>query len=83
MLQYMGGDRAEIDQLVDYFIAAPAHALAYPMGARYLHDLRERAAAELGSRFDIADFHDLVLGLGTIPLEALREEVDRWVRARG
>jgi len=82
VLKYSGGGAEEAAQQVDYFIAAPAHALAYPLGARYIEDLRRDAARRLGSRFDVKAFHDVVLESGALPLEVLRDVLDRWIRSR-
>lgn len=60
-------------------IAAPAHALAYPVGARELERLRREAESALGDRFDIRRFHDMVLEAGPLPLTVLNRRVERWL----
>jgi uncharacterized protein (DUF885 family)/alpha-beta hydrolase superfamily lysophospholipase len=82
MLKYSGGGAAEAAQQIDYFIAAPAHALAYPMGAKYIEDLRGDATRRLGSRFSPTAFHDVVLASGALPLAVLKDVVDRWIATR-
>jgi alpha-beta hydrolase superfamily lysophospholipase len=82
MLKYSGGGAEEAAQQIDYFIAAPAHALAYPMGAKYIEDLRRDATGRLGSRFTAREFHDVVLESGALPLGVLKDVVDRWIAAR-
>jgi uncharacterized protein (DUF885 family) len=52
------------------------------MGAVELLRLRERARTVLGARFDLRDFHDVVLGSGSLPLSVLEWKVERWL-ARG
>ena len=81
MLVYSGAPQDEIQQQVDYFIAAPAHALAYPVGAREIERLRQASERALGDRFDIRRFHALVLANGPLPLTLLRRLVARSLEA--
>lgn len=78
--KYSGGSADEATQQVEYFIAAPAHALAYPLGARYIADLRRDVARRLGPRFDVRKFHDVVLESGALPLGVLTASVNRWAQ---
>ena len=79
MLAYSSDSPAEIEQQVDYYIAAPAHALAYPAGARAIDLLRRDAVLQLGSRFDVRRFHEAVLANGPVPLATLRLIIARWI----
>lgn len=66
-----------------YSTDLPGQALGYQMGKRRLIELRERAEAELGDRFDIRAFHEAVLENGSIPLVVLEGHIDRWIEASG
>ncbi len=68
---------------IDRYIAAPGQACAYKIGELKLRDLRVRATASLGARFDIRDFHDQVLGTGALPLAVLDGKIGRWLSTGG
>jgi uncharacterized protein (DUF885 family) len=71
---------AEIDsEILRYSIAIPAQALAYKLGANHLQELRRRAEAALGPRFDVRRFHDAVLGSGSLPSALLEEHINWWI----
>jgi len=72
----------EIVAEVERYIANPGQALAYKIGELRFRQLRREAEAGLGDAFDIRAWHDYVLSLGEVPMEALSERSRAWVRAR-
>jgi len=71
--------RIEIESEVDRYISYPGQALAYMVGRREIVRLRQAAADGLGVRFDLREFHDVVLRAGSLPLPALARTVERWM----
>lgn len=65
---------------VERFIAIPSQALAYKIGQLKITELRRRAEAALGDRFDVKAFHRAVLEDGALPLEVLEAKIDRWIK---
>ena len=72
----------DIAREVDRYFNWPGQATSYMVGQLKIAELRARAKRELGPRFDIRDFHEVVLGQGALPLDLLEEQVDRYIKAR-
>ncbi|HAV5964750.1 DUF885 domain-containing protein [Acinetobacter baumannii] len=80
MREHSALDEPDIQAETDRYIAIPAQALAYKMGQLKILELRELAKHELGDRFDIKAFHDMVLNAGTLPLNILGARIKNWIK---
>ena len=85
-LDYLGSHTAlplhEVETEVDRYISWPGQALAYKLGELKIKELRRRSEQALGPRFDLRDFHDVVLGSGAVPLDVLEKNVNAWIEQR-
>jgi uncharacterized protein (DUF885 family) len=66
---------------IERYMAIPGQALSYKIGQLKIMELRDEAKARLGSRFDIRDYHKLVLENGVMPLELLESNVRGWTKS--
>jgi uncharacterized protein (DUF885 family) len=84
-VQYVVDNSAEpeggIQKAIERYTVYPGQATAYMVGRLKILELRDRAQAALGSRFDIKAFHDVVLRTGAVPLDILEQNVDDYISA--
>jgi uncharacterized protein (DUF885 family) len=71
------GATAEIER----YMALPAQALSYKIGALKIRELRSKYSQELGSKFTLSAFHDEFLHFGCMPLELVEKNMDEWAAA--
>jgi uncharacterized protein (DUF885 family) len=75
--------RDEVVREVERYVTRPGQATSYKIGMMKILELREQARRELGGKFDLRAFHDVVLGEGSLPLDVLEEQVRVWIARRG
>ena len=82
MLTHSSMGKTDATAEVERYIAMPSQALAYKVGALKIQELRNRAQAALGDRFDIREFHAQVLDTGALPLTVLDKKINDWIAAK-
>jgi uncharacterized protein (DUF885 family) len=78
MIEKTGRERSELVSEVERYFVVPGQALAYKIGMQKILELRGRAQERLGSRFDLREFHRVVLANGALPLGILEAQVNAW-----
>ena len=68
---------------VDRYIVWPGQAVGYKVGQLKIQELRAEAERQLGSKFNVRAFHDVVLGQGAVPLDVLERRIHEWVSTGG
>nr|WP_225540818.1 DUF885 domain-containing protein [Xanthomonas sp. XNM01] len=74
--------QAAIQSEIRRYLIMPGQATAYKVGMIRIQQLRRKAETELGGKFDIRGFHDVILGGGALPLDLLERRVDQWIAAK-
>ncbi|MDO9477386.1 MAG: DUF885 domain-containing protein [Pseudohongiella sp.] len=66
---------------IERYVVMPGQATSYMVGQLRITELREKARAALSDKFEIAQFHNVVLGLGVVPLPVLERAVDAYIES--
>jgi uncharacterized protein (DUF885 family) len=83
VVDYMSSNTAlslhEINTETDRYISWPGQALSYKIGELKIRELRQKAENDLGSKFDIREFHEIILEQGTVTLAIMEERVNNYI----
>lgn len=74
-----GMTESSVTAEIERYIVMPGQATSYKIGMLKLVELREKARTQLGSTFDLRDFHDVVLQSGSLPLPILEQVIDQFI----
>ena len=66
---------------VDRYLIMPGQALAYKIGQLKIMELKQRSKSALGDKFDIKEFHHVILGEGALPLDILEETIEEYIQS--
>ena len=69
----------EIEIEIDRYITWPGQACSYKVGEIKIREVRQQAEKQLGSKFDLREFHDVILNMGSVSLKMLEEKVRAWI----
>ena len=70
---------SDLVKAIERYVVMPSQATAYKVGMLKILELRERAKQALGEKFDIREFHDVVLKQGPLPLTVLEGQIEMWI----
>jgi uncharacterized protein (DUF885 family) len=80
MLENTALSEHEVNTETDRYIAWPGQAISYKMGEIKIRELRTKAEEQLGAKFDIKDFHEIILEQGTVTLPILEKRVNAYIQ---
>lgn len=82
MKETTGMSDTEVRVEIERYIVWPAQATSYKMGMLQILELRDRAKNEMGDKFDLKQFHSIVLDQGIVPLFILEDLIDEWIKSK-
>ncbi len=82
MMAHEAADEQYATMEIERYMAIPGQALGYKIGALKIGELKAKYKAELGGKFNIAEFHDNMLKDGALPLDVLEKKMDKWAQSK-
>jgi len=82
MVDHTGISDSEMTSEVERYIVTPGQACAYKIGMMKIIELRKKTKQALGPKFDLREFHRVVLENGAVPLDVLAEIVENYIRTK-
>ena len=82
MVENTGLTQGQMQSEVARYIVWPGQACSYYIGYLKMLELREKAQTQLGEAFDLVEFHHVVLGAGSVPLDVLEDVVEAWLAGK-
>jgi uncharacterized protein (DUF885 family) len=82
MVNHTGKSRSEVTTEIERYIVWPGQATGYKIGMIKILEFRDRARQQLGDKFDIKEFHNVILGNGSLPLEILEQLVNQYIETQ-
>jgi uncharacterized protein (DUF885 family) len=72
----------DIERQIKRYYVFPGQALSYKIGMLTILELRQRVEQKLGEKYDIREFHDVVLKNGAVPMQILEDVVDAYIKSK-
>ena len=82
MLENTGIALSDVTSEIERYIVNPGQATAYKVGMMKILEVREKAKTALGEKFDLGEFHEVILQDGAVPLDIMERLVDRWIQSK-
>jgi uncharacterized protein (DUF885 family) len=82
MIAATGETRASVTREIERYAVIPGQACAYKLGMLKIQELRAKAEAELGDKFDVREFHDVILSIGDAPLPVVQSTINAWIAGK-